>query len=329
MRGRFGVVGLVLLLAACGSDNDSGSGDLDAQLRLNQIQVRGTHNSYHIEPRFPFHPSHRYTHAPLPVQFSDQGVRAIELDVHWSTLRQRIEVYHILGIDQRTTCQALSECLTQVRDWSDAHPQHLPIFIWVEVKDELGAIDTLSSPVLVDDVLREALGDRLLTPDELQGDYSSVREALDQQGWPTLARARGRVLAMLLNRDDVHAETYTHGYTHLNGRAMFASGSPAQFSQPWVAVAKIDNPASPTIAEALALKILTASNICAADASDEACRERLDAALASGTNMLCDDLPAPVAGRDYVLALPNDAVAVCNPVSGVGVCATGTAIAGP
>ena len=58
----------------------------------NQIQVVGTHNSYHLEPL----PSVRsliaatgerqaegldYSHPPLAEQFSRQGVRQIELDV--------------------------------------------------------------------------------------------------------------------------------------------------------------------------------------------------------------------------------------------------------
>jgi hypothetical protein len=61
-------------------------------IRLNQIQVIGTHNSYHIEPS----PGVRaliaaageeraqgleYTHATLDEQFSKQGIRQIELDI--------------------------------------------------------------------------------------------------------------------------------------------------------------------------------------------------------------------------------------------------------
>ncbi len=64
-----------------------------AQVRLNQIQVIGTHNSYHIQP----HPSVlaiirgasatqaaaiEYSHRPLPEQLGKLGVRQIELDVY-------------------------------------------------------------------------------------------------------------------------------------------------------------------------------------------------------------------------------------------------------
>jgi len=66
--------------------------DFAAQTRLNEIQVVGTHNSYHVEP----HPSIlkiirqvvpaqaesiQYTHRPLPEQFSRLGIRQIELDI--------------------------------------------------------------------------------------------------------------------------------------------------------------------------------------------------------------------------------------------------------
>lgn len=60
--------------------------------RLNQLQVIGTHNSYHIAPhtelrQFLAITSKRlaesidYTHLPLPDQFAHQGIRQVELDI--------------------------------------------------------------------------------------------------------------------------------------------------------------------------------------------------------------------------------------------------------
>ncbi len=62
------------------------------EVRLNQIQVIGTHNSYHIAPhqavldviakRSPeLARSLDYTHRPLAEQFSRLGIRQIELDI--------------------------------------------------------------------------------------------------------------------------------------------------------------------------------------------------------------------------------------------------------
>ena len=61
-------------------------------VRMNQVQVIGTHNSYHIAPagavlgvigkiRSEWREALDYTHRPLPEQFGDLGVRQIELDV--------------------------------------------------------------------------------------------------------------------------------------------------------------------------------------------------------------------------------------------------------
>src|SRR4051812_10844486 len=60
--------------------------------RLNEIQVIGSHNSYHIAPAPPVMAllsatqpkaarSLAYTHRPLAEQFAAQGIRQIELDV--------------------------------------------------------------------------------------------------------------------------------------------------------------------------------------------------------------------------------------------------------
>ena len=63
----------------------------DRCVALNQVQVLGSHNSYHVQPRprllgvfLSFDPqaaAWEYTHLPLDEQFETQGIRQIELDV--------------------------------------------------------------------------------------------------------------------------------------------------------------------------------------------------------------------------------------------------------
>jgi hypothetical protein len=140
-------------------------------VRMNQIQVLGTHNSYHVEPDpilvqqlgplFPDIVQLEYTHVPLAQQFSGQGIRKIELDVWtdpqgglfahrladvllgndpWS---QNPDMYlpgfktiHIPDLDYVSTCETFVACLGEVKAWSDTHPGHLPIAIMVELKDD-------------------------------------------------------------------------------------------------------------------------------------------------------------------------------------------------
>lgn len=169
-RVRWVAAVLCAVVAACGSDDDSGSSGPD--LRLNEMQVVGSHNSYHIQPGEvlfglltdfapPLAESFEYTHVPLGEQFETQGVRQIELDVFYdpdgglyeSPIGLQLatgdpmatipgldlpgfKVFHVQEIDFETTCQTLIECLLDVKDWSDGHPHHVPIMILIEAKDD-------------------------------------------------------------------------------------------------------------------------------------------------------------------------------------------------
>ena len=104
---------------------------------LNHISVRGTHNSYHKKPIIPFHKKNRYTHPPLWEQISEHGIRAFEFDLHLG-FRNRLQVYHIAYIDSRTNCSTLKSCLNEIKKWTVKNPNHLPIFITLELKDNLG-----------------------------------------------------------------------------------------------------------------------------------------------------------------------------------------------
>ncbi len=171
-RWRRIVLALALLTAAtgCGDDGkgDGGGGStyrLDDVLRLNHIQVLGSHNSYHVEPQgrlgraFPI-AEFQYTHPPLDVQFATQGIRQIELDIFADpegglyadpigaqlardpfdvpALRQPgIKVLHVQDIDFQSNCWTFVECLSLVKGWSDANPGHVPMTILVEAKDDI------------------------------------------------------------------------------------------------------------------------------------------------------------------------------------------------
>jgi len=147
----------------------------DDALRLNQIQVIGTHNSYHELASDPerilrgkilgsAEDQFEYEHRPLTTQFESEKVREIELDVFNDTKgglyahplirqftnggpyddavmdRPGLKVLHAQDVDYHSTCLTFQACLGEVKRWSDAHPTHMPIAILVELKDDI--IDT-------------------------------------------------------------------------------------------------------------------------------------------------------------------------------------------
>ena len=145
---------------------------VDDDVHLNQVQVVGSHNSYHLVTT-PAETELRrsaigateddklqYQHAPLPVQFASQKVRQIELDLFLdpdggkyadplirqavgggpydpAMLEPGIKVLHVQDVDYHSTCLSLVACLREIKGWSDANPSHVPIAILLELKDDL------------------------------------------------------------------------------------------------------------------------------------------------------------------------------------------------
>ncbi|HUP40951.1 MAG TPA: phosphatidylinositol-specific phospholipase C1-like protein [Vicinamibacterales bacterium] len=135
-------------------------------VRLNEIQVLGTHNSYHIAPDQKILAvlggsarNIEYTHRPLVEQLSRHGIRKFELDVFadpkggryakpWALqnidglspigrelLEPGFKVIHTQDVDFRSTCSTLKMCLTTIRDWSRSNAWHVPIMVMIEAKD--------------------------------------------------------------------------------------------------------------------------------------------------------------------------------------------------
>lgn len=167
--------GIAISHAACGG-GDGGcetlhAGNADECLRINHVQVLGTHNSYHTQPTSALRaaldsitpgwdPEWWYTHRPLTEQLDALNIRQFELDVfadpdggHYARpIGRRLEgkspaledermarpgykVFHVQDLDYTSSCPTLVACLEEVRRWSLSNPRHLPVLILVEVKD--------------------------------------------------------------------------------------------------------------------------------------------------------------------------------------------------
>jgi len=143
----------------------------DNCMRLNHVQVLGTHNSYHVEPRpallqaiASFDPqaaaSMEYTHRPFDEQLGLLGIRQVELDVFADPngglfavplgpifvqgypdpikpqlLAPGLKVLHTQDIDFETRCLTFVSCLQAIKAWSDANPGHLPVMVLVQAND--------------------------------------------------------------------------------------------------------------------------------------------------------------------------------------------------
>ena len=304
-------------LSGCETSSESATPDPHPQddvLRMNHIQVKGTHNSYHIEPEIAG-PPWQYTHAPLDVQLGTQGVRQFELDVHFDEDTGVFAVHHVPVVDAKTTCADLKTCLTLVDTWSIAHPDHVPIWIWIEPKNTATQLTGWDGLQKLEDRIRDVLpDDRRISPDDVRGDHPTLLAAVAADGWPTLRVARGRIVMVLLDSGAVR-DDYVAGNNALKGKVLFAEG---KATDSWGVVAKIDGPkgaGGKAIGEAVGLRRIIRTRADSTDEPRAGDTSRRDAAFASGAHMVSTDYPAPVASpAGYHVEVPGGDPVRCNPV---------------
>lgn len=138
-----------------------------------------------------------------------------------------LKVFHIPDIDFRSHCLLFKNCLLEVKEWSDSHPDHLPIVITINPKDsgidQPGFTKVLPfTSAVLDSLDQEILSifsnDDLITPDFVKGKFRSLREAVVSRGWPSLKVSRGKILFVL---DAGTAITKMYIENSLNGKPMF------------------------------------------------------------------------------------------------------------
>jgi len=323
MRTTAIVLCLLILLAPFGGCLGLGMDSEESEpeeLRINHIQVLGTHNSYHLKPFGPTIRAYDYSHETLDIQAGQFGVRQFELDVWWD-VRGQLYVYHN-QYDSRTTCATFEECLNVLLTWSNNNQNHVPLFIWVEPKEWLRS--STDSNALVE--LQDMLGkieleinqywptEKTITPDQVRGDYETLREAITTSGWPLLEESRGKAMFILL-ADDEMRDAYLTTFPGLNGSLMFTMNEEASDTASFYSDTDpigMGSEITRLVQEGYIVRS-RADNAEDGEADNNETTRR-DAAFAVGAHSISTDYPSKVDGIDYWVEVPNGPVA-CNPIS--------------
>ncbi len=206
------------------------------------------------------------------------------------------KVLHIPDIDIFTHCAAFALCLQQVNDWSDQNPNHLPLFILINIKEKGAGILDGVQPVQfdprlfdrLDKVIRSALpAEKLIVPDDVKGSASSLQQAVTTNGWPPLSAARGKIL-FIFDGNIRQANLYREGHRSLSGRVMFAA---VPETEPEAAIMVVNDP----IGEQQRIRRLVDRGFIVRTRSDsgyqsvEQMRSQFAAAVASGAQIISSD----------------------------------------
>lgn len=86
----------------------------------------------------------------------------------------------------------LGACLNDVKQWSDSHPGHDPITLFLDKKQGWSSVSSGRRPSDLDNLVESILGNKLYKPAALQGSYPTLRQAAKARTWPgTAPRSTG------------------------------------------------------------------------------------------------------------------------------------------
>lgn len=300
-------------------------------LPINKIQVIGSHNSYKkaIDPALFSVFSKKdsvsasridYEHIPVTAQL-EKGLRNLEIDVYadakggkyahprgldWAANQPAYDtdhemnepgfkVFHVQDLDFRSDFLTLKGGLKKLKQWSDAHPDHTPVFITLEPKDNMMKGEGFSTPEKftpevfdqLDAAILAGLGkDKIITPDQVRGKYPTLEDAVLHDNWPVLKAARGKFL-FVLDAKDEKMELYIKGHPSLKGRVLFAN---ADAGRPEAGMMIINNAKNPLIPQLIKKGYIIRTR---ADSDTQEARRNdrsnFDAACASGAQIITTD----------------------------------------
>lgn len=315
---------LIFALSASTQHNDD-------NLPINKFQVIGSHNSYKkaIDPHLFKVFSQKdsvsasridYEHIGVAEQL-DKGLRNLEIDVYadakggkyahprgldWAKDQAPYDenhemnapgfkVFHVQDLDFRSDFLTFKGGLQKLKEWSDANPDHTPVFITLEAKDNVMKGEGFSTPEQftaetydqLDQLILNTLGkEKVITPDLVRGKYKTLESAVLNANWPTLKTARGKFI-FIFDQKGEKMELYIKGHPSLKGRVLFAN---AAAGRPEAAMMIINNAKAPEIQELVKKGYIIRTR---ADSDTQEARRNdhsfFEAACASGAQIITTD----------------------------------------
>ena len=163
------------------------------------------------------------------------------------------KMLHIADIDYETNYLTFKSALEEIYQWSSNNPQHIPLYITIEPKEESpgdysGFLRLLGfkKAIKFDSIAYQALDNEisdvfkntsiLFTPKDLMAGHKSISERLKTTGWPTLNSCLGKVIFILDgDQNDIYQTSLENG----EERPMFTFSEPGKITAAFI---KRNNP---------------------------------------------------------------------------------------
>ena len=206
----------------------------DSSIKLNEIQMIASHNSYKkrgtalgklfIGLGSDFRESNalKYGYKDFTAQF-EAGIRSMEIDLRMR--KTSFMLTHVPLVDNSSVAPDFAMALDEIKLFSDHNPNHVPIIILMEIKDDWMILDHALQVIgpdqltLLNQLLIDKLGDILFMPNEMLEADKTLLETVQSTGWPSVQSLLGKVIFVL------HPGNFTSPYYELDesleSQAMF------------------------------------------------------------------------------------------------------------
>ena len=269
----------------------------------------------------------RYSHPFGIEQQKKMGVAVQELDTVVMN-KPGFKVMHVQGIDFRTNCATFAICLEEIKRWSKENPNHIPITISINAKDEaLETIPNLTKPLAFTSTAFDALDKEIynalpkkniITPDQVRGEFKTLEDAVLHNNWPQLNEVLGTFM-FVLDVGVTKREVYVKNHPSLKHRAMFIT-APEGSAEAAIIFKNDPVKGSEDIKRLVKLGYIVRTR---SDSETIEARtgdySRAEVAFASGAQFVSTDyyVEDKRFNTGYKISLPDGKPVRCNPVNGV------------
>ena len=302
--------------------NEQNFADFDLSnntLRLNEVQVLATHNSFKAMPNMYINgfleifsgDKVRAGQYGLPKLYDqlDSGIRGLEIDV--TMYDGKLTTVHDPVTDWRTNTTDFRLALEEIKLWSQNNSGHYPLNIMVQVRDQWSPFTTKYSGLgeegisELDSLFEEVFKDDIITPASVKGDAESLSEAVTTTGWPLVSDCIGKVYFTLLFSDVKNLDYYVALDPEFETQNGFIMTNPKQEElQDYTAVILADDPFYEEFPSLVAAGYLLRTRV---DEQWKHEEERLNASIALGSAILATDYPKNNSYQDgYICVLKEE-----------------------
>ncbi len=271
----------------------------DETILLNDIQLLASHNSYkkngsalgrffvQIGASAEEAKALDYGYRTLTQQFRS-GIRSMEFDLRLR--KTQFTLTHVPLVDNSSVAPDFSMALEEIELYSRYNPNHIPIIILIEIKDDWMILDHALQKIdqdkliILNTLLIEKLGNQLYQPKDFILPNMTLNETITSSGWPSVSSLLGKVIIVL------HPGGFTPDYVDIDPTlqtlAMFPGVYSSQVSRDYAAFVVENNPESSLIPTLVSSKYIVRTRI---DADLVFSQSLMDAAIQSGAQILTSD----------------------------------------